>query len=79
MIDVSVVILQDDVNFTSAEIDAGTEEYVASTCPENELFDGEDSLLLTRPVSKAENRVSYLCLKVGGKVSCILILGTGWR
>jgi hypothetical protein len=23
--------------------------------------------------------VSFLCLKVEGKVPCILILGTGWR
>jgi hypothetical protein len=79
MFDVSVVILQDDINFTSTEIDADTEKYVASSCPENELFDGEDCLLLTFPVSKAENRVSFLCLKVEGKVPCILILGTGWR
>lgn len=56
MFDVSVVILQDDINFTSTEIDADTEKYVASSCPENELFDGEDCLLLTFPVSKAENR-----------------------
>ena len=79
MIDVSVVILQDDLNLTCKEIDADTEENVASSWPENELCNVKDGdLLLTCPLL-AENKVSCLCVKVEGKIPFILNMGTGRR
>lgn len=79
MIDVSVVILQDDLNLTCKEIDADTEENVASSWPENEQCDVKDGdFLLTCPLL-AGNKVSCLCVKVEGQVTVILNMGTGRR
>jgi hypothetical protein len=62
VIDVSVVILQDDLILTCKEIDADSEENVASSLPENELCDVKYGDLLLTCQLVAENKVSYLCV-----------------
>jgi hypothetical protein len=79
VIDVSVVILQGDLNLTCKEIDADIEEDVASSWRENELCDVKDGDLLLMCPLLAENKVSCLCVKVEGNVPFILNMGTGRR
>jgi hypothetical protein len=62
VIDVSVVILQDDLNLDCKEIDADSEEDVALSLSKNELCDVKDGDLLLTCQLVAENKVSYLCV-----------------